>query len=80
MTIQLQKIIRKKDLPTYCGMQRTAIEEMIAAGQFPKPIPLNNSGRAVGWLESEVLAWQTKRIALRETTERRRPKTQRDED
>jgi prophage regulatory protein len=76
----LVKIIRKKNLPDYVGLQRTQIEGLIAAGEFPRPIPLSDSGRAVGWLEHEVQAWQAARIAKRAEAgaarrhlERRRP-------
>jgi prophage regulatory protein len=79
---QLVRIIRKRDLPNYCGLQRTQVEELIKLGQFPKPIPLSDSGRAVGWLESELALWQASRIAARAEAEasrrhleRRRPRT-----
>jgi prophage regulatory protein len=63
---KLQKLIRKADLPDYTGLQRTTIAELIKDGKFPKPIPLTDEGRARAWLESEVLAWQARRIAQRD--------------
>jgi hypothetical protein len=42
------------------------IAEMIAAGKFPKPIKVNDAGRILGWLETEIAAWQEARIALRD--------------
>jgi prophage regulatory protein len=65
VTQQLVRIIRKKNLPDFVGLQRTQIEGLIAAGEFPKPIPLSDSGRSVGWLESEIAIWQAQRIAKR---------------
>jgi len=65
MEHKLQKRIRKADLPAFTGLQRTKIAELIEAGEFPKPIPLSDSGRAVAWLESEVAAWQMRRLAKR---------------
>jgi prophage regulatory protein len=62
---RLQRFIRLQELPAYVGLKRTQIAELIKAGEFPKPIPISDSGRAVAWLESEVLAWQAKRIAKR---------------
>jgi prophage regulatory protein len=62
----LLRIIRKRDLPAFTGLQRTAIEELIKRGEFPKPIPLSDTGRAVGWVEDEVIAWQHKRLAKRD--------------
>jgi prophage regulatory protein len=67
MAERLNRIIRKKDLPNYCGLQRTAIEELIERGEFPKPIPLSDSGRAIGWIEHELWAWQQARLAKRDS-------------
>jgi prophage regulatory protein len=64
----LLRIIRKKDLPAFTGLQRTSIEELIKRGEFPKPIPLSDTGRAIGWVEDEVIAWQRKRLAKRDRT------------
>jgi prophage regulatory protein len=57
----LQKIVRKKDLHQFVGLRRTQIEHLVAAGKFPKPIKL--SERAIGFLETEIVEWQAKRIA-----------------
>ena len=62
----LHRVIRKADLPAFVGMRRSAIENLVKEGKFPKPIPLNDAGNAVAWLESEVIAWQQRRIALRD--------------
>jgi predicted DNA-binding transcriptional regulator AlpA len=66
---RLHRIIRLRDLPDYVGLQRTAIAELIEAGKFPKPIPLSDTGRAVGWLEHELISWQQERLAARERKE-----------
>jgi prophage regulatory protein len=58
---RLERIVRKKDLPQYVGIQRTQIEQLISEGKFPKPIKL--SVRAVGWTESSLVEWQAQRIA-----------------
>ena len=63
---RLHRIIRLRDLPDYVGLQRTAITELIERGEFPKPVPLSDTGRAVGWLEHELIAWQQDRLAARE--------------
>jgi prophage regulatory protein len=65
MVERLNRIIRKKDLPSFVGLQRTQIELLIERGEFPKPVPLSDSGRAIGWLESEVWHWQQQRLAKR---------------
>jgi prophage regulatory protein len=66
MAERLNRIIRKKDLPNYVGLQRTQIELLVERGEFPRPVPLSDSGRAIGWLEHEVWAWQQQRLAKRE--------------
>jgi hypothetical protein len=41
---------RLRDLPQFVGLHRTQIGELIKAGEFPKPVPLSDSGRAVAGL------------------------------
>jgi predicted DNA-binding transcriptional regulator AlpA len=65
MVEHLNKIIRRRDLPDYVGLRLTVIDELIAKGEFPKPISLTDSGRAVGWVEVEVWAWQQQRLVKR---------------
>jgi predicted DNA-binding transcriptional regulator AlpA len=48
------------------GLKRTQIQELIARGEFPRPVPLSDSGRAIGWLEHELVAWQQRRLAKRD--------------
>jgi prophage regulatory protein len=62
---QLNRMFRLRDLPQFVGLRRTQIGELIKAGQFPKPISLSDSGRAVAWLETDLIAWQSSRIASR---------------
>ena len=64
----LNRMYRWRDLPPFVGLRKTAIEELIKIGEFPKPVPLSNSGRAVAWLEADLIAWQTARIAARNAT------------
>jgi prophage regulatory protein len=61
---QLHKIIRLAELPQFCGLRRTQIEQLIAEGKFPRPVKL--SARRKGWLETEVISWQQQRIAQRD--------------
>jgi prophage regulatory protein len=43
------------------GLSRSAIYQRIKDGRFPTAVSLG--GRAVGWLEEEVLRWVHDRIA-----------------
>lgn len=61
---RLQRVIRLRDLPDFVGLRRTAIEGLIAAGKFPKPIRL--SERSMAWVENDLIAWQQARIAERD--------------
>ena len=62
----MEKIDRTLRLPAVSeitGLPGSTIYERIAQGKFPKPVKLE--GRAVGWIESEVAAWQAERNAER---------------
>jgi prophage regulatory protein len=56
-------IRRLPDVKRIVGLGHSTIYDMIAKGEFPKPVQL--SARAVGWLESELTEWQRERIAKR---------------
>ena len=62
----LNRIIRERDLFAFTGLRKTQVATLIRAGEFPRPIKLTETGRAKGWLESELLVWQAKRLAQRE--------------
>ena len=64
---KLDRIFRRDQLPEYTGLERSAIDDMIDGDEFPKPVRLNNAGRILGWLESELVAWQKRRKALRDS-------------
>ena len=64
-THRLNRMFRLRDLPQFVGLRRTQIGELIKSGQFPKPVPLSDSGRAVAWLEADLIAWQTARVSAR---------------
>jgi prophage regulatory protein len=61
---RLHRIIRKKQLVEFTGLQRTAIDDLIRAGLFPKPIKLGV--RSIGWLERDIAEWQAAHIARRD--------------
>jgi prophage regulatory protein len=62
---RLNRMYRLRDLPQFVGLRRTQIGELIKSGEFPKPIPLSDGGRAVAWLEADLIEWQNARIAAR---------------
>jgi prophage regulatory protein len=60
----LDRFLRRPEVERVTGLGRSTIYDKMASGEFPKPVPL--SGGCVGWLESEIAAWQEKRIAARD--------------
>lgn len=64
----LGTILRRHDVERATGLPRSTIYAKIASGEFPKPIQL--SARAVGWLENEIIDWQTARINARPSADR----------
>jgi prophage regulatory protein len=55
MTQNLPKILRRPAVEASTGLSRSTIYQHMQAGTFPKPIRLG--AKAVGWIESEILAW-----------------------
>jgi prophage regulatory protein len=66
----VQTVLRLPDVLKATGLSQSTIYAKVAADPptFPKPIPL--TGRAVGWLESEISAWQESRMAQRDGAEK----------
>jgi prophage regulatory protein len=62
---RLNRMFRLRELPQFVGLRRTQIGELIKTGKFPKPVPLSDSGRAIAWLEQDLIAWQNARISVR---------------
>ena len=56
-------ILRLPAVKARTGLSRSTIYHRVSCGTFPAPVPLG--GRAVGWIEAEVHAWLTARIAQR---------------
>jgi predicted DNA-binding transcriptional regulator AlpA len=64
---RLNRIIRQKDADQFCGLRRTRRKELEARGEFPKSVSLSDTGRARGYLESELIEWQQRRVAKRDS-------------
>ncbi len=58
------RVLRLQEVESRTGLRRSAIYQHAGRGTFPKPIRLG--GKAAGWIESEVEAWITQRIAARD--------------
>lgn len=55
-------ILRLPAVKQRVGLGRSSIYSLISKGQFPAQVTLTADGRAVGWLESEIDEFLTKRI------------------
>jgi prophage regulatory protein len=62
--IKMSVFLRRPVVEARTGLSRSSIYDLIATGEFPKPVPLGR--RTVGWLESEIADWQKQRIAKRD--------------
>ncbi|RWN11466.1 MULTISPECIES: AlpA family transcriptional regulator [unclassified Mesorhizobium] len=60
----VQTILRRDEVERVTGLPRSTIYAKIASGEFPKSIKLG--ARSVGWLESDIAAWQRSRIEARD--------------
>lgn len=58
------KIIRLKHVMETTGLARSTIYKYIAAGSFPKPVPLG--GKSVGWVDEEIQGWVMERVTERD--------------
>jgi len=62
----LQRAFKLPAVKEFSGKGRSEIYEDIAKGLFPPPIKLSPGGKAVAWLESDLVEWQRARIAERD--------------
>ena len=53
------RLLRRKEVETRCGIARTTIYRLMRCGQFPEPLKVGP--RAVRWLESEIETWLAER-------------------
>ncbi|CAN5268586.1 AlpA family transcriptional regulator [soil metagenome] len=49
-----EKVLRVHQVKDRTGLSRSGIYALQQRGEFPRSVPLSDSGRAVGWLESEI--------------------------
>jgi predicted DNA-binding transcriptional regulator AlpA len=59
------QIVRWREGKKYFGYGHTQLVEKIAAGEIPAPLNLSDTGRAKGWLGSDIIAHQQRLLAKR---------------
>ena len=58
-----QRLIRLKTVLYRTGLSRSGVYRLVVSGDFPQPIKLTK--RSTAWVEAEINAWVTSRIAER---------------
>ena len=55
----MDNIVRIADVLARTGLSRVSVWRLVRLNQFPSPIELSTN--AIGWLESDVVAWRESR-------------------
>ena len=53
----MARILRRPEVQALVGLSKAQIYKLISRSEFPRPRRLTPSGKAVGWLESEISEW-----------------------
>ena len=59
-------LVREKDLPKRLSIGESQLLEAVKKGEFPAPVRIFESGRAIAWLDHEVQAHIDARAAARD--------------
>lgn len=62
----MQQLLRIPEVLRQTGLKRSTLYAALAKNEFPKPLKLNSSGRAVAFLQSEVDSWIEQRVQQRD--------------
>lgn len=57
-------LLRTTDVCARCAIGRSSLFAMVARNEFPRPVKV--LGRRIAFVESEVTAWLTQRLAERD--------------
>jgi predicted DNA-binding transcriptional regulator AlpA len=68
MQIHPNEIVRLKDAYRYFGYTETQLAEKVRAGEIPPPMSLSATGRAKGWLGSQIIEYQARLMARHNKT------------
>lgn len=62
----MERFLQRKEVEGRVGLKRSKLYDLMARGEFPKPIKIDGAAR---WPESKVSAWIAARIAESEVGE-----------
>lgn len=60
----MARFLRERECRDRTGLPRSTRYELIAKGEFPRPVRIGR--RAVAWLDEEVEEWMQRRVAERD--------------
>ena len=63
---QVRTVLRIDKVLAASGYSKNQLEYLVSEGKFPAPFKLSPGGRARGWYEDEIIAYQTARTAERD--------------
>jgi len=58
--MSLDRFLKRQEVEAITGYSRSSIHRLIDLGEFPKSIAFNE--RRVRWRESDIAAWQQRKI------------------
>lgn len=61
----MQQLLRLPQVESATGLRRSSLYAAISRGEFPRPVPLSDGGRAVAWPSREIEDWIEARISAR---------------
>jgi prophage regulatory protein len=62
----MQNLLRLTRVIELTGLKKSQIFDAVQRGIFPKPLKILEDGRAIAWVETEIAAYISGRIAARD--------------
>ena len=59
MTVQMDRLLRRREVEHLTGLSRTSIYRLMDAGHFPRPRRISRG--AVAWPSSDIAEWMASR-------------------
>ena len=61
------KLLRLEEVLARVPISKSSVLRQVSEGLFPRPVRVG--ARRIAWLEDEIAAWQTARVAARDATD-----------
>jgi predicted DNA-binding transcriptional regulator AlpA len=66
MANEPRNLVRFQRALEITGLKRSAFYDKVKSGIIPRPIKIDPNGKAVAWIEAELIALQDRAIAARD--------------